>query len=133
MTDYPHECGALTTSCYYCTRPAGHTGRHAAGDGDRIIAVWPQDDTPTPERTGPDPEPTATRVRWHRSYMVHRQEVWEADVPESLLDLDDYDRDAWVDQYVCDHGALLSEATDLAEYDHLTYGPVSDPGDDDKE
>lgn len=23
-----------------CTRPPGHTGRHAAGDGDFILAVW---------------------------------------------------------------------------------------------
>ena len=23
-----------------CTRHAGHTGRHAAGDGDFIVAVW---------------------------------------------------------------------------------------------
>lgn len=23
-----------------CTRLEGHTGRHAAGNGDRIIAVW---------------------------------------------------------------------------------------------
>ena len=23
-----------------CTRLAGHTGRHAAGDGDFILAVW---------------------------------------------------------------------------------------------
>jgi hypothetical protein len=25
---------------WLCTRPAGHTGRHAAGDGVRIRAVW---------------------------------------------------------------------------------------------
>lgn len=24
----------------WCTRPAGHTGRHAAGDGVKILAVW---------------------------------------------------------------------------------------------
>jgi hypothetical protein len=23
-----------------CTRPVGHTGRHAAGDGEKIRAVW---------------------------------------------------------------------------------------------
>ena len=23
-----------------CTRITGHTGRHAAGDGDKILAVW---------------------------------------------------------------------------------------------
>jgi hypothetical protein len=26
---------------YVCTRPLGHSGRHAAGDGTRIVAVWP--------------------------------------------------------------------------------------------
>jgi hypothetical protein len=26
---------------YLCTRPDGHRGRHAAGDGTRIVAVWP--------------------------------------------------------------------------------------------
>lgn len=26
---------------WLCTRPVGHTGRHAAGDGLRIRAVWP--------------------------------------------------------------------------------------------
>lgn len=25
---------------YVCTRIAGHTGRHAAGSGGRIVAVW---------------------------------------------------------------------------------------------
>lgn len=25
---------------YGCTRPPGHLGRHAAGDGDYITAVW---------------------------------------------------------------------------------------------
>lgn len=25
---------------YYCTRRRGHTGRHAAGDCERILAVW---------------------------------------------------------------------------------------------
>lgn len=24
-----------------CTRGRGHTGRHAAGDGTQIVAVWP--------------------------------------------------------------------------------------------
>lgn len=24
----------------FCTRPADHTCRHAAGDGKRIVAVW---------------------------------------------------------------------------------------------
>lgn len=26
---------------YFCTRRNGHTRRHAAGDGTRIVAVWP--------------------------------------------------------------------------------------------
>jgi hypothetical protein len=26
---------------YWCTRPEGHTGRHAAGNGTHILAVWP--------------------------------------------------------------------------------------------
>jgi hypothetical protein len=26
---------------WMCTRPVGHTGRHAAGDGRRVRAVWP--------------------------------------------------------------------------------------------
>ena len=26
----------------HCTRRAGHTGRHAAGTGERIVAVWPR-------------------------------------------------------------------------------------------
>jgi hypothetical protein len=26
---------------FICTRLLGHTGRHAAGDGERIVAVWP--------------------------------------------------------------------------------------------
>ena len=30
--DHPHGLS--------CTRRAGHTGRHAAGDGDVIVAVW---------------------------------------------------------------------------------------------
>jgi hypothetical protein len=25
---------------YLCSRPEGHTGRHASGDGDWILAVW---------------------------------------------------------------------------------------------
>jgi len=25
---------------WVCTRPTGHTGRHAAGDGKKIRAVW---------------------------------------------------------------------------------------------
>jgi hypothetical protein len=26
---------------FVCTRPLRHTGRHAAGTGSRIVAVWP--------------------------------------------------------------------------------------------
>lgn len=26
---------------WLCTRPAGHTGRHAAGDNVKVRAVWP--------------------------------------------------------------------------------------------
>lgn len=36
-------CGAVaphTFSVLVCTRLPGHTGRHAAGTGWRIIAVW---------------------------------------------------------------------------------------------
>ena len=28
------------TGSFFCTRPYRHTGRHAASDGDYIIAVW---------------------------------------------------------------------------------------------
>jgi hypothetical protein len=30
-----------TREGYHCTRRYGHTGRHAAGTGVRIVAVWP--------------------------------------------------------------------------------------------
>jgi hypothetical protein len=39
-------CGALwsrrqsTPSGWVCTRVFGHRGRHAAADGDKIVAVW---------------------------------------------------------------------------------------------
>ena len=35
----PH-CGATNSRGLICTRLPGHTGRHAAGDGDFIVAVW---------------------------------------------------------------------------------------------
>lgn len=36
-----HMCGAPQPGrLYVCTRRAGHTGRHAAGDGSRIVSVW---------------------------------------------------------------------------------------------
>lgn len=34
------QCGAWRNG-YGCTRQPGHTGRHAAGTGERIVAVWP--------------------------------------------------------------------------------------------
>jgi len=30
-----------TSAGWSCTRQRGHTGRHAAGNGERIVAVWP--------------------------------------------------------------------------------------------
>lgn len=41
----PNRCWRVTHATspqggFGCTRLAGHTGRHAAGDGDRIRAVW---------------------------------------------------------------------------------------------
>ena len=33
-------CGAANSRGLICTRLPGHTGRHAAGDGDFIVAVW---------------------------------------------------------------------------------------------
>ena len=35
----PH-CGATNSRGLICTRLLGHAGRHAAGDGDFIVAVW---------------------------------------------------------------------------------------------
>ena len=35
----PH-CGATNSRGLICTRLLGHTGRHAAGDGQHIVAVW---------------------------------------------------------------------------------------------
>ena len=37
--DVPH-CGATNSRGLICTRLLGHTGRHAAGDGQHIVAVW---------------------------------------------------------------------------------------------
>jgi hypothetical protein len=34
-------CVAIGDHSYICTRSAGHTGRHAAGTGRYIVAVWP--------------------------------------------------------------------------------------------
>ena len=34
------HCCAEHPHSLICTRLPGHTGRHAAGDGDFIIAVW---------------------------------------------------------------------------------------------
>lgn len=33
--DVPDRSGAL------CSRQDGHSGRHVAGDGDTVLAVWP--------------------------------------------------------------------------------------------
>ena len=35
----PH-CGATNSRGLICTRLPGHTGRHAAGDGEFIVAFW---------------------------------------------------------------------------------------------
>ena len=35
-----HYCRAEHPHGVICTRLLGHTGRHAAGDGDFIFAVW---------------------------------------------------------------------------------------------
>lgn len=35
--------GWALTFAYTCTRPASHTGRHAAGNGVRVVAVWAGD------------------------------------------------------------------------------------------
>ena len=34
------HCGATNSRGLICTRLPGHTGRHAAGDGEFIVAVW---------------------------------------------------------------------------------------------
>lgn len=34
------RAGAVVVPALWCTRMAGHTGRHAAGDQDEIVAVW---------------------------------------------------------------------------------------------
>ena len=36
----PSDCPAQHDGGYWCTRQAGHTGRHAAGTGRQIVAVW---------------------------------------------------------------------------------------------
>ena len=35
-----HDSGKEDERAFLCTRPYRHTGRHAASDGDYIIAVW---------------------------------------------------------------------------------------------
>lgn len=37
---YPVTCKALSDLHLVCTRPSGHTGRHAASTGPHIVAVW---------------------------------------------------------------------------------------------
>ena len=34
------SCPAVSRHMFLCTRLAGHTGRHAAGTGERIVGVW---------------------------------------------------------------------------------------------
>lgn len=34
--------GGIIRRVYFCTRSEGHFGRHAAGDGGQVIAVWEQ-------------------------------------------------------------------------------------------
>lgn len=38
-TDFPPCCAEWHR--WHCSRLAGHTGRHAAGDARQIVAVWP--------------------------------------------------------------------------------------------
>lgn len=40
LTTARQECGTEHPRGVICTRLLGHTGRHAAGDGDLIVAVW---------------------------------------------------------------------------------------------
>lgn len=37
---WPNMCTARHGQDWTCTRIADHTGRHAAGDGEHIVAVW---------------------------------------------------------------------------------------------
>lgn len=37
---WPHMCDSRLSDAFTCTRTTGHTGRHAAGAGDCIVAVW---------------------------------------------------------------------------------------------
>ena len=37
----PHCNDEAGAEGWTCTRIPGHTGRHAAGDGEHILAVWP--------------------------------------------------------------------------------------------
>lgn len=39
-------CSSYHPHGYCCTRSDRHTGRHAAGDGERILAVWMDRDDP---------------------------------------------------------------------------------------
>ena len=49
-------------SAFMCTRRVGHTGRHAAGDGESVVAVWPE---PDPDACGPKPNGGWTCRPWH--------------------------------------------------------------------
>lgn len=40
LTRWPYTCRGRSPNGRVCSRRAPHTGRHAAGDGTRITAVW---------------------------------------------------------------------------------------------
>ena len=61
--DYGAKClSHHDLSGFVCTRWAGHTGRHAAGDGWSVVAVWPE---PDPDGCGPKPDGGWTCRPWH--------------------------------------------------------------------
>lgn len=60
---WPHLCTARVRSDWACTRIAGHTGRHAAGDGEHVVAVW-GDVWPPPRDAG--------HLLWDDGYPIRR-------------------------------------------------------------
>lgn len=50
--DNPRICAAANHGMFTCTRHRDHTGRHAAGDGDHIVAVWDDDEDLITRRHG---------------------------------------------------------------------------------
>lgn len=40
LTRWPYTCPGRSPNGRVCTRRAPHTGRHAAGDGTHVTAVW---------------------------------------------------------------------------------------------